>query len=389
MKCRNSKATLLSVFLLLVCSTAARADDVWVDCSGASQPPVYNSINSALGALSPTGQHTITVTGTCAENVQITSLDRVTLQGAEGQTTTINPEAGDGVVVSDARGITLQHLVIKTPSGTGIWMRDNSHVRGDDAIIENNDRGILVEGRSTLTLSDSIVRNNRGYGIHVRDSMVSISGGVTVENNAGTGIRLTGSQANIDGAQHPNVVQGSGYGGIMVAYGSSAKFVGDNLIQDNTGIGLQVSFGSHARMFGATVQRNTLAGVLLGVSSGITAHEFKVLNNGSTSAGWWRGAGIFVSESSSLYLGWGADEIRDNMGPGIYAYSGASVDVGGSGRITGNGAEGIVLLGLSVGYVDPEAAWGNAGPAFACDSTSGLFAWINGIYSPMKCEKPK
>lgn len=193
-------AMFLSILTGFILSTSARADDFIVNCSSAT-PLAYSSVNDALAALSPTGPHTITVTGTCRENVVIANRDRITILAPEGSTATIQPPTGGGgpaIRIADARGIVLERLDITGAGGQGIRLLQSSSVQVIDSTVESNQgAGIVVDGHSTLEVDTSSVRNNTGYGIRVRQSMVSIGEGVTIEGNGQSGLTLAGSQATL------------------------------------------------------------------------------------------------------------------------------------------------------------------------------------------------
>ena len=64
------------------------AADLQVVCPGGG-PGVYPSINAALSALDSQGPNSITVAGTCAENIFLDKRERLVIQAAPGQTATI------------------------------------------------------------------------------------------------------------------------------------------------------------------------------------------------------------------------------------------------------------------------------------------------------------
>ena len=57
-------------------------------CPGGG-PGVYPSINAALSALDSQGPNSITVAGTCTENIYLDKRERLVIQAAPGQTATI------------------------------------------------------------------------------------------------------------------------------------------------------------------------------------------------------------------------------------------------------------------------------------------------------------
>ena len=102
------------VFLL---PSAVWATTVSVDCNAGG------SINTALSGLDLQGPHTITVTGTCVEQVDISDRERLTIQAPGGQIATIMSDALDGVPVFIFRwrSIVLRRLVL-TGGSAGLFI---------------------------------------------------------------------------------------------------------------------------------------------------------------------------------------------------------------------------------------------------------------------------
>src|ERR1035438_136225 len=81
-----NKRLSVRVLVLLVLTLAGivhAQTNVNVDCSG-SNPLAFPSINAALNTLSLVGPNTITVSGTCHENVALLQRDRLTIQAEAG-----------------------------------------------------------------------------------------------------------------------------------------------------------------------------------------------------------------------------------------------------------------------------------------------------------------
>jgi hypothetical protein len=387
------KAALLTVFLLLITSTITRADDVTVNCSGEPSNSTYTSINSALEALSASGPHTITVSGTCNENVVIADHNFVTIRSAEDTTATISPQGGQGVLVLSSRGIVLEGLTI-THGNPGVSMEQNSQVQVNGCKIKDNvGSGIVASENSTLGVTDSTVGGNGINGINVIHSAVSLTEGVIIEGSGGSGLRLEGSRARIEAYAQPNVFQNNGGAGVIVNIGSEASFRGCNTIQDNPASGIQVFAGSSAVVAGTVdangnkcevkVQNNQTAGIWASLSSSVAIWgSAKILNNGGAHDPDARDAGIQIADGSSLQLTPAPEavEVEDNVGPGIL------LDRSGSAKlyqavITGNLGGGLALEHLSAVWSFAE----NTIASVTCDSTSLLHGDLTGI-SAIDCK---
>jgi hypothetical protein len=89
MKSYNLQRTvfLLTLFLM-VWLCPAQATDVTVGCAGGIGGQ-FSSINDALNSLDQFGPHTITVSGTCTENLFIHDRNGITIIAAAGQSVTV------------------------------------------------------------------------------------------------------------------------------------------------------------------------------------------------------------------------------------------------------------------------------------------------------------
>src|SRR5258708_603024 len=101
-------AVLLTFFLL---PAGAHATDVTVDCPG-------QSINAALAALPQNGPNTITVTGTCNEDVSITDVRSLTIIAGVGGAKIVQPQDSNTFDIVRSQNITLQGLEIAGVPGS-------------------------------------------------------------------------------------------------------------------------------------------------------------------------------------------------------------------------------------------------------------------------------
>ena len=125
--------------VLFLLPSAVWAADVTVDCNSGG------SISTALIGLSFEGPNSITVTGTCHENVVIFDRERLTIQAPFGQTATIvSPDPANNVIfILRSRGIVLRRLVV-TGGSFGLLIQ-RSEVQVNVSTIQNNSAAGVAE----------------------------------------------------------------------------------------------------------------------------------------------------------------------------------------------------------------------------------------------------
>ena len=196
---------------------------------------------------------TITVAGTCAENVLIPEgMDGVTLNG--GGTATINGPntTTQATVMVRARYVTIKNFTI-TGGYDGIWV-----VFGGHALIEENTiSGAARNGISVGAGSSAQIINNTVQG--------SASDGIAVNESSAARI---GVLSTFDTETYPNTIQNNGESGILVTRSSSALIVG-NTISNNTLDGVRVVKASHADIANNTIDDNKENGVFVSMNSGV------------------------------------------------------------------------------------------------------------------------
>ena len=405
--------------LLLFFPTVAAAANVTVDCD------TGGTISGALASLDAVGPHTITVTGTCSENVNINLRNQVTIQAPNGQTATIeaaNPN-GNVILISSARRIVLNRLVIRG-GRNGVNINLGSDVEIHNSTITNNNAVGILFTQSTLNIdSSSIVDNGaaglgaqagslanvggvnplqqvhisgNGTGVTVLEAFVQFNGNFTVEDNTGFGFDVAGGRLNLSGTQAgvENLISSNG-GGINLRNAATGMIFGKVVIQNNTGIGINVSNGSNLTMNQAMLPDSTvLSTVIEGhPNSGLTLSQqsqatiggaHKIRNNGatpgtciSTVCG-----GIRVFSGSQLTLR-GTAEVTNNIGPGVNLEHNSALLIITPVVISGNTEEGIRQLihaSTSIIPLTPTPAPGtNNISSVICDDSSLVAGDLLGI----------
>jgi hypothetical protein len=335
--------------LAMLSPGVARADSVFVECDAdpaTLTPPTYPTIAAALAALEPLpGSHTIQVTGTCVENVDITNRDHITIQAPEGQTATISrpPDLGAGVPtmhVQRSRNIQLRRLILRDGGGAGLLATRGSDLTVTDLTLENNTgAGLNLGDQSFLATSGAfIARQNGGTGISISNSVFSFLGGpaqpgsITAENNGGAGISV-GPRSFL------TVGRDDGFGPVRIS--------------GNAGVGMSIGGQSQVNINGDTIIENSEGSAINVNASGLvlsaTLSQNIVRNNGF---------GINVSDTGTLGLS-GNNLIQNNGGGGVQVFRSAVLTVGSRIRPTDSVEVGLVVeghTGLGLNIVQGAAA---------------------------------
>jgi parallel beta-helix repeat protein len=289
----NKEETMKTIIGLLIlaaifwCSPAGlEAADRTLDCA-------TGTINSFLPRLRP-GDRLI-VSGTCNENVVIsTEFSRITLDG-QGTATINGPDPAANTVLVRGRNITIRGFTITGGS-----------------------RGILVSRGAEATIDGNTIQNTGSDGIQVSDVSAARIINNTIQNNPDTGISVfesssafVGFLVGTDITASPNTIQNNATRGIIVSRTATARIVG-NTISGNGDDGVGVFRNSQADIANNIISNNG--------SDGIALSNNSVVNLGSDT-----GTRIFDLPNDG----------SGNVGFGINCGTGGVAD-GRQGTITGN-----------------------------------------------------
>jgi parallel beta-helix repeat protein len=254
---------------------------------------------------------TITVSGTCNENVTIREeKDSITLDG-QGIATINGPDPTDHTIFVRGRGITIRGITI-TGGRNGIFVS-----RGGTALIDTNtiqntgNNGILLNQESSARIINNTIQNNPNAGI-------------VVSENSSARIGFLAAQ---DTVASPNTIQNNSDQGIIVSRSSSARIVGNTI--SNNGLasgsdGIIVTRASQADISSNTIDGNGRHGIFLTLNSAVSLGD----DTGDT---------IFDLPNSTT-------EGSENGDRGIRCVTGGAVD----GRLgTLNGTMGATLFAVN------------------------------------------
>jgi hypothetical protein len=246
---------------------------VTVDC-GAGE-----SVNAALAqGLGGSGPLTVTIRGTCTENVVVVNRDAVLVGASAGDGLEATSATSVALLTLGPRNLRLVQLTLRgglvglvvNPGGvvtgrdvriTGSAVADATieagHLQLDTSTIEDSGKmGVQSKANGNLVLRNSIVRNNGFHGVSADGGSVAVING-SIENNGGGGVfGRRGSAINLVGAR----VSGNNRSGIALQNGSTVQLDTGTVIADNAGSGLSLS-ASTASLRGVTIENNDGNGV--------------------------------------------------------------------------------------------------------------------------------
>jgi len=341
--------TCLSTFALPV-----HAANVTVGCPGGSGG-AYPSITAALNAIGQTGPSTITVTGTCLENVSLNNARSITIVAGPGGANIVEPTDNDAFDVSLSQDIFLVNLDIRTtgPDAGGVVITDGSevHINGCN-IHDNQSVGVNADTGSRVFLNGTTIQhNNPNDGLDVFDNSKADLRGTTIHNNGDPVL---------------------GNAGVFVARNSLIIFHGTNSILNNANVGIvgrnlsNVIFGGGV----TTIAGNPTNGIALQEGSHLQINGTPVIQGNGTacptdpSCG-----GIFANENSTVTLNAGTI-ISYNLGSGISAQQGSNVRLLGA-TVQNNTGDGVHLQWISIGdFLPGNTITGNGGASVFCDERS-------------------
>jgi hypothetical protein len=242
------------------------------------------TINAALKLLSPAMSNTVTVSGTCNENVVVQAFDRLTLISTTGAT--INDASGGQstvVDIEDSRRVTLQGFTVNGGlDGVRCEIASVCYLTANTIQSSVGQEGVAVGNGSRAFLANNVIKNNGTRGLTVNNGSQVFSSTDTFQGN----------------------------GDLGVAAGSSAFFGAVNsMIADNGSDGVSASDHSALRLISCTISGNTGNGVSLVHNSEARFDSYSgastVLANG--------GSGVLVMDLSFVFFGLGGN-VTGNLG---------------------------------------------------------------------------
>jgi hypothetical protein len=255
-----------------VTSQCAQAAAVTVNCD--KKESIRRTLKQ-LAASNPQGPNTISVSGSCRENLVIQSMDRLTLITRNGAYITDNSAGNLAVVdIEDSHSVTVKGFTInggaqailcntaslcyltgntiQGPGAFGVLVIRASRAFLESNVVQNWGRGAFItssqvfssndvfqaNGGSAIVVgggdfeSDNSSFNNNGVGIDAGGGGVILNGG-TISGNSGDGVRLLGNASADFGGP---TITGNGGVGVHLEDGAFAGFLSANITGNLSGL---------------------------------------------------------------------------------------------------------------------------------------------------------
>jgi hypothetical protein len=289
----RQRTIVFAVFVLVaieVVSQCAQATNLTVNCD--KNETIHKAIK-VLADSNPQGPNTVTVSGSCKDNLLIQSMDRLTLITKNGASITDRSNGSLAVVdIEDSRSVTLQGFTIngsavlcRTASvcyltgntiqgGGGVEVGGGSRGFLESNVIQNGDRGATVENGAQMSSSNDVFQGN-GPGV-VLDGAYFVASNSTFLNN-GVGIVAATSNLLLNGG----TISGSIGNGMTMLAGTTVVFRDSAVVIGNGGDGVHLEDASFAGFQSATVTGN-LSGLDVNCAPQFTITHFVDRTGGVT-----------------------------------------------------------------------------------------------------------
>src|SRR5215467_15893009 len=155
--CALGLKSLIGILVIGLLPATALAAGAVVDCTGAT-PGAFTTITAALASLPAAGPNSISVVGTCHENVVFFGRTDLTIFG--NPTATVMPGNANGhlLAINNSQRINIQGITFN--GGRGIIVDENSSVNFDTITVQNSARIGLTSLDSHVHIANSTIQNS-------------------------------------------------------------------------------------------------------------------------------------------------------------------------------------------------------------------------------------
>ena len=273
-------------------SQCAQAANLTVNCD--KKEKIHTAVK-LLADTNPQGPNTVTVLGSCKENILIQSMDRLTLITKKGASITDRSNGSLAVVdIEDSHSVTVQGFTINggasgvscgtasacyltgntiQDGGTGVGVGGGSHAFLESNVIQYTGSSTVSDGSQMFSSND--VFQGNGQGVGVRYGAYFEASNFSFINN-GVGIQAAASNLRLLGG----TISGSIGNGMTMLAGTTAVFQGPT-ITGNGGDGVHLEDASFAGFQAATVTGN-LSGLDVNCAPQFTITHFVARTGGIT-----------------------------------------------------------------------------------------------------------
>lgn len=334
-------------------AAATQAMEIPVDC--AMGDTVANALDLAEGT---TGRVTITIIGTCIENVFLFR-DDVTINGASpGDGLQATSSGSIPLHINSSKRIFLNDLTL-TGGSRGLQVTNGSSFRAINLEVTGaaSFAVVFVTSNSSGVLINSTIENGASNGLLVNlNGIVRMIGGL-VDNNGAFGVNVEsgGSVDLVNGA----IVQNNTRGGAFAHDGGSIKIDGAT-VKDNLGTGVFAFNGGSVNVRGSTtlIQNNLQGGVVANAASAVVGAGARVANNPQSGVSGFNG-GIVTIQDGAI--------VENNGGDGLTLLVGSSAVIRSGSIIRGNVGNGVFIRDTGVASLSDVKVINNTGNGVLCD----------------------
>lgn len=277
-------------------SQGAKAANIAVNCD--KKETIHKALK-LLADSNPQGPNSITVSGSCKDNVLIQSMDRLTLITKNGASIT-DRSSGNSIVldIEDSHSVTVKGFTINGGFvGVGCYSASVCYLAGNTiqaavasgvgvgggsrAFLESNlvqngaGRGSTVEGGSQMSSSNDVFQGNAAQGV-VLEGAYFVATNSSFLNN-GAGIMTAASNLLVHGGS----VSGNAGNGMTMLAGSTLVFRDGATVIGNGGDGVHLEDASFGGFQSATVTDN-LSGLDVNCAPQFTITHFVARTGGIT-----------------------------------------------------------------------------------------------------------
>jgi Right handed beta helix region len=271
----RKKTAVFAFFLLAAFGSASQyvhATNLTVNCD---RRETIRQAMKVLASANPQGPNTVSVVGSCVENILIQGMDRLTLITKKGASIT-DRSAGNSVVVDieNSHSVTLRGFSINGGAGGVVCNSASVCYLTGNTIQDSAGAGVGVSGGSRAFLESNVIQSNGSRGSTVTEGSQMFSSNDLFQGNAAQAMVLDGAyfvasnssfvnngagilSASSNLLLHGGAISGNLGNGMTMLAGSTVVFRDNATVSGNGGDGVHLEDASFAGFQSATVTGNS------------------------------------------------------------------------------------------------------------------------------------